>query len=349
MADLSETLILIKPDAFERGLSGEILARFERKGLRITRLKLLQADEGIANAHYAEHAEKPFFGELVSFITGGPLVAAVLRGTRGGHSGAPADRVDQSGRGRHGLDRGDYGLEVTFNLVHGSDSDESAEREIGIWFRRLDRPLVLASASPRRREMLELLEIEFEVLPMGVQEVSEGEPREVVLENARRKAWAGWEASGAGATVLGVDTDVALDGRTLGKPADVGEARLRLEALSGRTHEVLSGVVVVEPVAGEHEPRERSAVALSEVTFRQLTEDALARVSRIGRMARPCRRVCDPGTRVDADRPGRGRLLQRRRAAGSDLGRAAARSFPQRLKNPIRAVAAAARTRYRCT
>jgi septum formation protein len=125
--------------------------------------------------------------------------------------------------------------------------------------------------------MLELLEIEFQVLPMGVQEVSAGEPREVVLENARRKAWAGWEASGAGATVLGVDTDVALDGQTLGKPADVGEARLRLEALSGRTHEVLSGVVVVEPVAGEHEPRERSAVALSEVTFRQLTEDALAR------------------------------------------------------------------------
>ena len=125
--------------------------------------------------------------------------------------------------------------------------------------------------------MLELLEIEFEVLPMGVQEVREGEPREVVLENARRKAWAGWKASGAGATVLGVDTDVALDGRTLGKPADVGDARLRLEALSGRTHEVLSGVVVLEPVAGEDEPCERSAVALSEVTFRRLTEDSLDR------------------------------------------------------------------------
>ena len=125
--------------------------------------------------------------------------------------------------------------------------------------------------------MLELLEIDFEVLPMGVQEVRGGEPREVVLENARRKAWAGWEAAGAGATVLGVDTDVALDGQTLGKPADVGAARMRLEALSGRTHEVLSGVVVVEPVTGEQEPCERSAVALSEVTFRHLTEDALAR------------------------------------------------------------------------
>ncbi len=78
MAETTNTLILIKPDAFERGLTGEILARFERKGLRLTRMRLLTADEEIANRHYAEHAEKPFFGELVSFITGGPLVAAVL-------------------------------------------------------------------------------------------------------------------------------------------------------------------------------------------------------------------------------------------------------------------------------
>ncbi len=134
MADLSETLILIKPDAFERGLSGEILARFERKGLRITRLKLLQADEAIAHAHYAEHAEKPFFGELVTFITGGPLVAAVLQG----HEAVTAARQligsTNPVEAATGSIRGDYGLEVTFNLVHGSDSDESAEREIGIWF-----------------------------------------------------------------------------------------------------------------------------------------------------------------------------------------------------------------------
>ena len=80
MPDTSRTLILIKPDAFERNLTGEVLARFERKGLKITALKLLTADESIANEHYAEHTEKPFFGELVSFITGGPLVAAVLEG-----------------------------------------------------------------------------------------------------------------------------------------------------------------------------------------------------------------------------------------------------------------------------
>ena len=77
---MSRTLILVKPDAFERALTGEVLARFERKGLRIAALKKMQADEAIANEHYAEHSEKPFFGELVSFITGGPLVAAVLEG-----------------------------------------------------------------------------------------------------------------------------------------------------------------------------------------------------------------------------------------------------------------------------
>ena len=135
---MSRTLILIKPDAFERNLTGEILARFERKGLRIVAMRLLQADEEIANSHYAEHAEKPFFGELVSFITGGPLVALILEG----HEAVPAARqligatnpIDAA----PGSLRGDFGLEVTFNLVHGSDSDESAEREIAIWFPDLD-------------------------------------------------------------------------------------------------------------------------------------------------------------------------------------------------------------------
>ena len=103
MAD-SRTLILIKPDAFERGLTGEILARFERKGLRITSMQLLTADEEIANAHYAEHVEKPFFGELVTFITGGPLVAAVLEGHEAVGCRAPADRRHQPGRGRDRLD-----------------------------------------------------------------------------------------------------------------------------------------------------------------------------------------------------------------------------------------------------
>ncbi len=115
-----------------------------------------------------------------------------------------------------------------------------------------------------------------------MQEIASGEPHELVLENARRKAWAGWQAQGGGATILGVDTDVALDGETLGKAADVDGARARLEALSGRKHQVLSGVAVVEPGAGGSEPAQRSAVALSEVTFRDLDEATLARYLRSG-------------------------------------------------------------------
>ena len=97
---MSRTLILVKPDAFERALTGEVIARFERKGLRIAALKLITADEAIANEHYAEHTEKPFFGELVSFITGGPLVAAVLEGPEAVAGRAAADRRHQPGRGR---------------------------------------------------------------------------------------------------------------------------------------------------------------------------------------------------------------------------------------------------------
>ncbi len=134
---MSRTLILIKPDAFERALTGEILARFERKGLRVAALRMLTVDEGIANRHYAEHTEKPFFGELVSFITGGPLVAAVLVG----HEAVAAARqligATNPIEAAPGSMRADFGLEVTFNLVHGSDSDESAEREIAIWFPHL--------------------------------------------------------------------------------------------------------------------------------------------------------------------------------------------------------------------
>jgi nucleoside-diphosphate kinase len=133
MAD-SRTLILIKPDAFERGLTGEVLARFERKGLRITELRLLHAHEEIAHLHYDEHTEKPFFGELVSFITRGPLVAAVLEGHEAVAAARQVIGATNPIEAAPGSIRGDYGLEVTFNLVHGSDSDASAEREIEIWF-----------------------------------------------------------------------------------------------------------------------------------------------------------------------------------------------------------------------
>ncbi len=137
MAETTRTLILIKPDAFERRLTGELLARLERKGLELTALKLLTADEAIANEHYAEHREKPFFGELVSFITGGPLVAAILTGVEAVRAARQLIGATDPVEAATGSIRGDLGTEVTFNLVHGSDSDESAEREIGIWFPEL--------------------------------------------------------------------------------------------------------------------------------------------------------------------------------------------------------------------
>jgi nucleoside-diphosphate kinase len=134
---VSRTLILVKPDAFERALSGEVIARFERKGLRVVALKTMVAGEAIANEHYAEHAEKPFFGELVEFITGGTLVAMVLEGTEAVAAARQVIGATNPVEAAPGSIRGDYALEVTFNMVHGSDSDESAEREIGIWFPEL--------------------------------------------------------------------------------------------------------------------------------------------------------------------------------------------------------------------
>lgn len=134
---MSQTLILIKPDAFERALTGEVIARFERKGLRIKALKLVHADEAIANEHYAEHRDKPFFGELVSFITGGPLVALILTGHEAVKAARQLIGATNPVEAAPGSIRGDFALEVTFNMVHGSDSDESAAREIGIWFPEL--------------------------------------------------------------------------------------------------------------------------------------------------------------------------------------------------------------------
>ena len=131
---MSRTLILVKPDAFERGLTGEVIARFERKGLRIAALRQLTADESVANEHYAEHTEKPFFGELVDFITGGPLVAMVLEGNEAVAAARQLIGATNPLEAAPGSIRGDFATEVTFNLVHGSDSDESAEREIAIWF-----------------------------------------------------------------------------------------------------------------------------------------------------------------------------------------------------------------------
>jgi len=131
------TLILVKPDAFERGLTGEAIARFERKGLRLTAFKLMRVDEELANVHYAEHLDKPFFGELVDFITRGELVALVLEGPNAVKAARQVIGATDPIEADAGSIRGEFGTSVTFNLVHGSDSPESAEREIGIWFPEL--------------------------------------------------------------------------------------------------------------------------------------------------------------------------------------------------------------------
>jgi len=131
------TLILIKPDAFERGLTGEVIARFERKGLKLAAMKLMQADQELANTHYEEHSEKPFFGELVSFITRGPLVALVLEGESAVAAARQLIGATNPLEADAGSIRGEFATEVTFNLVHGSDSTDSADREIGLWFPEL--------------------------------------------------------------------------------------------------------------------------------------------------------------------------------------------------------------------
>jgi nucleoside-diphosphate kinase len=134
---MDRTLILVKPDAFARGLTGEILARFERKGLRIAALKHMTASREIAQAHYAEHAERPFFGELVDFITSAPLVAAVLEGQDVVKAARQLIGATNPLEANTGSIRGDFAIAVGQNLVHGSDADESAAREIGIWFPEL--------------------------------------------------------------------------------------------------------------------------------------------------------------------------------------------------------------------
>jgi nucleoside-diphosphate kinase len=135
---MSRTLILVKPDAFERRLTGEVIARFERKGLNVSALKLMNVERGLAEEHYDEHRDKPFFGELVEFITSGPLVAMVLEGYEAVTAARQVIGATNPLEATTGSLRGDFGLEVQTNLVHGSDSEDSAKREIGLFFPELD-------------------------------------------------------------------------------------------------------------------------------------------------------------------------------------------------------------------
>jgi nucleoside-diphosphate kinase len=129
------TLVLVKPDGVSRGLVGEVISRIERKGLSLVALELRNVDRSLAEQHYAEHDGKSFFGDLLDFITSGPVVAAVIEGPRAiagfRQLAGGTDPVDKAAPGSL---RGDFGLEVQYNLVHGSDSVESAAREIKLWF-----------------------------------------------------------------------------------------------------------------------------------------------------------------------------------------------------------------------
>jgi nucleoside-diphosphate kinase len=132
------TLVLVKPDGVERKLIGEVLARIERKGLDIVALELRTVERELAEQHYAEHDGKSFFGDLLEFITSGPVLAAVVEGPRAIAAFRQlAGGTDPVAKATPGTIRGDFGLETQYNLVHGSDSPESAEREIKLWFPNL--------------------------------------------------------------------------------------------------------------------------------------------------------------------------------------------------------------------
>src|SRR5450759_3067647 len=131
---MERTLVLVKPDAVRRGLSGEIIARLERRGLALRGAKLVQVDEELADAHYAEHRGKDFFAGLVSFITSGPTLALIVEGESAVATVRSTMGATDPARSAPGTIRGDLGLSMPDNLVHGSDSLESARRELALWF-----------------------------------------------------------------------------------------------------------------------------------------------------------------------------------------------------------------------
>ena len=132
---MERTLVLVKPDAMQRGLAGEILHRLERRGLRIVGLKLLQVDRALAERHYGEHVGKPFYEGLVGYITACPIVAAVFEGTDAVETVRNTMGKTNPRDAAPGTIRGDFGLEIGRNLIHGSDSAASAEREVGLFFK----------------------------------------------------------------------------------------------------------------------------------------------------------------------------------------------------------------------
>jgi len=132
---MERSLVLIKPDAIQRGLAGTIISRLERRGLRIAAMKLIHMDKALAQQHYGIHKEKPFFNDLVKFITSSPIIAAVFEGERAIEIIRQTMGATDPAKASSGSVRGDFGLDVQQNLVHGSDSAENARKEIELFFK----------------------------------------------------------------------------------------------------------------------------------------------------------------------------------------------------------------------
>ncbi len=131
---MEQTLVLIKPDGIQRGLIGTVITRLERTGLKIVAMKMMQMDRALAEKHYGIHKDKPFFEDLVNYITSGPLVAAVFRGPNAVDIVRKQMGATDPAKAETGTIRGDFSLEISYNLVHGSDSVENAEKEISLFF-----------------------------------------------------------------------------------------------------------------------------------------------------------------------------------------------------------------------
>ena len=131
---MERTFVAIKPDGVQRGLIGDVISRLERRGLKLVAIRLMQVDEELAGRHYAEHVDRPFFGSLVSFITSGPIVAMIWEANNAVALARQTMGATNPGEASPGTIRGDFGVDIGRNIVHGSDSLESAEREIGLFF-----------------------------------------------------------------------------------------------------------------------------------------------------------------------------------------------------------------------
>jgi nucleoside-diphosphate kinase len=135
---MEKTFIMVKPDGVQRGLIGEVISRFEKKGFQLVAAKFMSVSRELAEQHYAEHKEKPFFGELVDFITSGPVFAMVWQGPNVIAAARQMMGKTNPSDALPGTIRGDFGVNVAMNIVHGSDSETSAEREIALWFDKAD-------------------------------------------------------------------------------------------------------------------------------------------------------------------------------------------------------------------